>query len=62
MTDFNSMNGVEVLIHLLTNPEEGMFLWVLIGFGLVMIAVSLYLDRHDNDPFSKHINSNDQYH
>lgn len=47
MTDYNSMNGLEVLIHLLTHPEEGMFLWILIIFGLVMIAFSLYLDRHD---------------
>lgn len=47
MTDFNSMNGLEVLIHLLTHPEEGMFLWILIIFGLVMIAFSLYLDKND---------------
>lgn len=49
MTDFNTMNGLEVLIHLLTHPEEGMFLWVLIVFGLAVIAFSLYLDKHDED-------------
>ena len=48
MTDFNTMNGLEVLIHLLTHPEDGMFLWILIIFGMVMIGVSLYLDRDDN--------------
>jgi hypothetical protein len=47
MTDFNTMNGVEVLIHLLTHPEDGMFLWILIIFGLVMIVISLYLDKDD---------------
>jgi len=47
MTDFNSMNGLEVLIHLLTNPQDGIFLWVLIGFGIAMIAISVYLDRSD---------------
>jgi len=47
MTDFNTMNGVEVLIHLLTHPEDGLFLWALIVFGLVMIGISLYLDKHD---------------
>ena len=49
MTDFNSMNGVEVLIYLLTNPEEGMFLWVLIGFGIAMIVISAYLDKADDE-------------
>ncbi len=48
MTDFNTMNGVEVLIHLLTHPEDGMFLWVLIIFGLAMIGISLYLDKNDS--------------
>tara|TARA_A200000159_G_scaffold63332_1_gene58604 strand:- start:851 stop:1036 length:186 start_codon:yes stop_codon:yes gene_type:complete len=48
MTDFNTMNGVEVLIHLLTHPEDGIFLWVLIIFGLAMIGISLYLDKHDS--------------
>ena len=45
MTDFNTMNGLEVLFHLLTHPEEGMFLWGLIVFGIIMIFVSIYLDR-----------------
>ena len=49
MTDFNTMNGVAVLIHLLTHPEDGLFLWVLIIFGLAMIGISLYLDKHDSD-------------
>jgi hypothetical protein len=41
------MNGLEVLIHLLTHPEDGMFLWILIIFGVVMIGISLYLDKDD---------------
>jgi CheY-like chemotaxis protein len=49
MTDFNSMNGLEVLIHLLTNPQDGFFLWVLIGFGIAMIAISVYLDKQDEE-------------
>jgi len=47
MTDFNTMNGLEVLIHLLTHPEDGIFLWILIIFGVVMIRISLYLDKDD---------------
>tara|TARA_B100001063_G_C16329680_1_gene341552 strand:+ start:210 stop:392 length:183 start_codon:yes stop_codon:yes gene_type:complete len=44
MVDFNSMNGMEVLIYLLTSPEER-FLWVLIGLGLAIWLLSLYMDR-----------------
>ena len=53
------MDGLQVLMYLLTH-KEGAFLWWLIGFGIAMIGINLYLDRYDDN--SKHINPNDQYH
>jgi len=59
MIDFSTMDGLQVLVYLLTH-KEGAFLWWLIGFGIAMIGINLYLDRYEDN--SKHINPNDQYH
>ncbi len=48
MVDFNTMNGMEVLTYLLTSPEER-FIWVLIGMGVIIWLLSLYMDK-DNQP------------
>ncbi len=46
--DFNTMNGMEVLTYLLTSPEER-FIWVLIGMGVIIWLLSLYMDK-DSQP------------
>ena len=35
MIDYNTMNGLEVLVHLLTS-KDGIFLWAIMGFGLAV--------------------------
>ena len=59
MVDFSTMDGLQVLVYLLTH-KEGMFLWYLIGFGCLVVLLNLYIDRKDDT--TKHINPNDQYH
>jgi len=59
MIDFSTMDGLQVLVYLLTH-KEGIFLWYMIGFGFVIVALNLYLDKKEDT--SKHINPNDQYH
>ena len=59
MIDFSTMDGLQVLVYLLTH-KEGIFLWYMIGFGFVIVTLNLYLDKKEDT--SKHINPNDQYH
>ena len=59
MVDFSTMDGLQVLVYLLTH-KEGIFLWYMIGFGFFIMALNFYLDRKDDT--TKHINPNDQYH
>lgn len=56
--DYSDLNGLEVLLLLLTS-RDGLFLWVLIGFALIVILLSVYLDKHDDD-IAKHIDPVDQ--
>jgi len=56
MVDYNTMNGLEVLVHLLTS-KDGIFLWAIMGFGLAVFLISLLVDR--NDDTSKNIKPED---
>ena len=56
MIDYNTMNGLEVLVHLLTS-RDGIFLWAIMGFGLTVFLISLLVDR--NDDTSKNIKPED---
>ena len=56
MIDYNTMNGLEVLVHLLTS-KDGIFLWAIMGFGLAVFIISLLVDR--NDDTSKNIKPGD---
>ena len=56
--DYSDLNGLEVLLLLLTS-RDGLFLWVIMGFALVVILLSVYLDKHDDD-IAKHIDPVDQ--
>ena len=56
MIDYNTMNGLEVLVHLLTS-RDGIFLWAIMGFGLAVFLISLLVDR--NDDTSKNIKPED---
>ena len=56
MIDYNTMNGLEVLVHLLTS-KDGIFLWAIMGFGLAVFLISLLVDR--NDDTSKNIKPED---
>ena len=56
MIDYNTMNGLEVLVHLLTS-RDGLFLWAIMGFGLAVFLISLLVDR--NDDTSKNIKPED---
>ena len=56
MVDYNTMNGLEVLVHLLTS-RDGIFLWAIMGFGLAVFLISLLVDR--NDDTSKNIKPED---
>tara|TARA_B100001013_G_scaffold100087_3_gene56467 strand:- start:51245 stop:51439 length:195 start_codon:yes stop_codon:yes gene_type:complete len=47
MKNFENMDGMEVLWYLLTNWEEGRGLWMIIGFGLTIFAISLIIDYMD---------------
>ena len=38
MIDYNTMNGLEVLVHLLTS-RDGIFLWAIMGFGLAVLPI-----------------------
>jgi len=56
MIDYNTINGLEVLVHLLTS-KDGIFLWAIMGFGLAVFLISLLVDR--NDDTSKNIKPED---
>jgi hypothetical protein len=56
MIDYNTMNGLEVLVHLLTS-KDGIFLWAIMGFGLAVVLISVVLDK--NDDSSKNIKPED---
>ena len=56
MIDYNTMNGLEVLVHLLTS-KDGIFRWAIMGFGLAVFLISLLVDR--NDDTSKNIKPED---
>lgn len=56
MIDYNTMNGLEVLVHLLTS-RDGIFLWAIMGFGLAVFLISLLVDR--NEDTSKNIKPED---
>ena len=56
MIDYNTMNGLEVLVHLLTS-RDGIFLWAIMGFGLAVFIISLIVDK--NDESSKNIKPED---
>lgn len=56
MIDYNTMNGLEVLVHLLTS-KDGIFLWAIMGFGLAVFLISLIVDK--NDDSSKNIKPED---
>ncbi len=56
MIDYNTMNGLEVLVHLLTS-RDGIFLWAIMGFGLAVFLISLIVDK--NDDSSKNIKPED---
>ena len=45
MIDYNTMNGLEVLVHLLTS-KDGIFLWAIMGFGLAVVLISVVLDKN----------------
>tara|TARA_B100000676_G_scaffold173101_1_gene170059 strand:+ start:1558 stop:1743 length:186 start_codon:yes stop_codon:yes gene_type:complete len=47
MVDYNTMNGLEVLVHLLTS-KDGIFLWAIMGFGLAVFLISLMVDKNDD--------------
>ena len=47
MIDYNTMNGLEVLVHLLTS-RDGIFLWAIMGFGLAVFLISLMVDKNDD--------------
>ena len=49
--DYPELNGVEVL---LLPSRDGLFLWAIMGFALIVILLSVYLDKHDDD-IAKHI-------
>jgi hypothetical protein len=56
--DYSELNGVEVLLLLLSS-RDGLFLWAIMGFALIVILLSVYLDKHDDD-IAKHIDPVDQ--
>ena len=56
MIDYNTINGLEVLVHLLTS-KDGIFLWAIMGFGLAVFLISLIVDK--NDDSSKNIKPED---
>lgn len=55
--DYSDLNGLEVLLLLLTS-RDGLFLWGIMGFALVITLLSFYLDK--DDEISKHIDPIDQ--
>ena len=51
--DYPELNGVEVLLL----PKSRWFIpWAIMGFALIVILLSVYLDKHDDD-IAKHIDS-----
>ena len=48
--DFSNMDGMQVLWYLLTHWEEGKGLWMIIGFAMTVLILSLFLDWQDVPP------------
>ena len=59
MVDFSTMDGLQVLVYLLTH-KEGAFLWYIMIVGILLFLISVHLDK--DSKVSKHIDPNDQYH
>jgi hypothetical protein len=57
MIDYSSMNGLEVLLLLLTS-REGYFLWGIMGAAIIIWIASLVSDN--SEEYSKHI-KNDEH-
>jgi len=57
MIDYSSMNGLEVLLLLLTS-REGYFLWGIMGAAIIIWIASLVSDN--SEEISKHI-KNDEH-
>lgn len=57
MIDYSSMNGLEVLLLLLTS-REGYFLWGIMGAAIIIWIASLISDN--SEEYSKHI-KNDEH-
>ena len=57
MIDYSSMNGLEVLLLLLTS-REGYFLWGIMGAAIIIWIASLVSDK--SEEISKHI-KNDEH-
>ena len=55
--DYSDLNGLEVLLLLLTS-RDGIFLWVIMGVAVAITILRFYLDK--NDEVSKHIDPTDQ--
>lgn len=62
MIDYSSMNGLEMLLLLLTS-REGYFLWGIMGAAIIIWIASLVSDNSESDnseEYSKHI-KNDEH-
>jgi hypothetical protein len=57
MIDYSSMNGLEMLLLLLTS-REGYFLWGIMGAAIIIWIASLVSDN--SEEYSKHI-KNDEH-
>ena len=57
MIDYSYMNGLEVLLLLLTS-REGYFLWGIMGAAIIIWIASLVSDN--SEEYSKHI-KNDEH-
>jgi len=55
--DYSELNGLEVLLLLLSG-RDGYFLWGIIGFALLVVIISHYVDK--NDEVGKVIDHTDQ--
>ena len=55
--DYSELNGLEVLLLLLSG-RDGYFLWGIIGFAILVVVISHFVDK--NDEVGKHIDPTDQ--
>ena len=55
--DYSELNGLEVLLLLLSG-RDGYFLWGIIGFAILVVIISPFVDK--NDEVGKHIDPTDQ--